>query len=462
MSSPPSPSSSTTPPKPINVPLPFEDEIKWSQICKVISPSNIIDNPIKLREAFNQLENGSAGDFFVLYFANHHSKVKEDKFFNTVLPVIQRLAVKLPELFSDPIPIFYAKKAQSITFTQLQVASLMSHSFFGTLIEPRLFCSSFSFPNANLTHLWLRSKSGLDDVDKPLSSVASIAECVLHYFERVSELSEEQMTQHKITITRRVLPQEQVPNWSECENPLPELKIFSDVKIEDSGCLLQADFANRYIGGGVLMGGNVQEEILFAIKSECLISMLFCERMGDNEAIIIKGAERFSQYSGYGWEFKYAGDFQDNTERDEEGLTVTEIFAIDAIPSRIRTDQFQHEIMKREIMKFYIGIMGEGDSLAPCASGRWGCGAFGGDLELKFIQQVIGCGAAKRPLVFMTFGDPKQQANCESLYQHLLKQNIHTGQLFNALLQFNPETDVHVFKFLKDFEFNRPTGMDAV
>ena len=41
-------------------------------------------------------------------------------------------------------------------------------------------------------------------------------------------------------------------------------------KIEDfRGVSLKADFANRFIGGGVLHGGCVQEEILFSIYPEC-------------------------------------------------------------------------------------------------------------------------------------------------------------------------------------------------
>ena len=73
----------------------------------------------------------------------------------------------------------------------------------------------------------------------------------------------------------------------------------------------QVDFANRYIGGGVLGAGRVQEEIRFCTCPELLVSMLFMERMEDNEAIIIKGFEQFSEYSGYASKLNYAGDFRD-------------------------------------------------------------------------------------------------------------------------------------------------------
>ena len=44
--------------------------------------------------------------------------------------------------------------------------------------------------------------------------------------------------------------------------------------ITDGLGMLEADFANMYIGGGVLMGGNVQEEIRFSIAPECIVSLV--------------------------------------------------------------------------------------------------------------------------------------------------------------------------------------------
>lgn len=45
----------------------------------------------------------------------------------------------------------------------------------------------------------------------------------------------------------------------------------------------------RYIGGGVLGHGSVQEEIRFLICPELLVSQLFSEHMLAKEAILISG-----------------------------------------------------------------------------------------------------------------------------------------------------------------------------
>ena len=48
-----------------------------------------------------------------------------------------------------------------------------------------------------------------------------------------------------------------VPDWSNCDKPLGVFISCSGL-IEENHEALQADFANKFIGGGVLTLGNVQ------------------------------------------------------------------------------------------------------------------------------------------------------------------------------------------------------------
>lgn len=48
-------------------------------------------------------------------------------------------------------------------------------------------------------------------------------------------------------------------------------------------------FSPRFIGGGVLNYGSVQEEIRFLICPELLLSQLFSQQMLSTEAIVITG-----------------------------------------------------------------------------------------------------------------------------------------------------------------------------
>ena len=54
--------------------------------------------------------------------------------------------------------------------------------------------------------------------------------------------------------------------------------------------IFQADFANKFIGGGVLGGGCVQEEIRFMINPEMILSRLFTEMLERNECLVMTGA----------------------------------------------------------------------------------------------------------------------------------------------------------------------------
>lgn len=55
--------------------------------------------------------------------------------------------------------------------------------------------------------------------------------------------------------------------------------------------LLQVDFANRMVGGGVTGLGLVQEEIRFLINPELIVSRLFTEALEHNECLIITGKQ---------------------------------------------------------------------------------------------------------------------------------------------------------------------------
>lgn len=92
------------------------------------------------------------------------------------------------------------------------------------------------------------------------------------------------------------------------------MEAFEEGTIESGGVgMAQVDFANRFIGGGVLRGGCLQEEILFITCPETLISCLVCERMQYNEAIMIQGARTYSNHEGYRDKFKWKPNDEPNS-----------------------------------------------------------------------------------------------------------------------------------------------------
>ncbi|KAH7834043.1 hypothetical protein Vadar_012168 [Vaccinium darrowii] len=107
---------------------------------------------------------------------------------------------------------------------------------------------------------------------------------------------------------RKVLPRKNSPPyvsypkadyWSKSFIPLCFFKVCNSGLIEDhSSEGREVDFAYKYLGGGALNRGCVQEEIHLMINPELIAGMLFLPSMADNEAIEIVGVERFSNYAG--------------------------------------------------------------------------------------------------------------------------------------------------------------------
>ena len=86
--------------------------------------------------------------------------------------------------------------------------------------------------------------------------------CVLTYFDRIRQAESEgerDFLAMNISIERRqIRTQESDVFWGRSEQPLGQFSCVGDGLIENAHGDLQVDFANEYIGGGVLAMGNVQ------------------------------------------------------------------------------------------------------------------------------------------------------------------------------------------------------------
>ena len=58
------------------------------------------------------------------------------------------------------------------------------------------------------------------------------------------------------------------------------------------------------------------------------------------------------------------------------------------------------------------------------ATGNWGCGAFGGDVYLKFVIQVLAAAQEGRDLVYFTFGDAELAQQFTKLVEVLATSNL--------------------------------------
>lgn len=196
---------------------------------------------------------------------------------------------------------------------------------------------------------------------------------------------------------------------------------------------------------------HVQEEIRFVINPECLVSILFCEKMDELESILITGAEQFSSYTGYGGMFKYTAPYMDTNPVDKCRRRCVSIVAIDAIPFLYTGDdsQFQKLGILRELNKAFCGFSTTTTSddistqtLTPVATGNWGCGAFGGNKHLKTLIQWMSASRAGREVKYYSFQETALSQEQAKITKKLLSQQVTVSQLYRALISDSEVKDI--------------------
>nr|KAJ3423301.1 hypothetical protein HK105_006102 [Polyrhizophydium stewartii] len=211
--------------------------------------------------------------------------MEEDaKYMDLVVPFVARLALELADLFPLGLARLPRGVNRSVTLTQRQIASLLAHGFFCTFDHRR---RPAFYPFINFDMLY----SGHPDRPSSTKYRAKL-KFIFHYFDCC-------------------IPDHLVPDWAQLGTlPLCDVT-FSQKNIEDLRDTTQVDFANKFIGGGVLGSGFVQEEILFMVMPELIAACAIAERLDPNEALFMIGAQRYSDYSGYSGSTRWAGPHND-------------------------------------------------------------------------------------------------------------------------------------------------------
>ena len=365
-------------------------------------------------------------------------------FWTSTLPFVATLALRSAELLgaadgdapSHPLRYLPPDARASVSLTREQVACVLALAFFDA-IAPFAGDAAWDMPPALTFRHWLDAASG-DECD------AQKAACLALYFAQTRRELEaadaaapgaaDASDAARVVVTRLALRDdgERAAAWAECDAPLSPLRVVDAGGIESAARARQADFANEYVGGGVLCGGCVQEEIRFAVSPECLVAILLCARMRDHEAILLQGVRQFAEYTGYGYAFACAGPAEDRARAGEE------VVALDALMGG-GARQYDDGAMLRELRKLRaaLGDGGEaeradGGAAAPFATGNWGCGVFGGDARLKALLQWMAASRARRDVLYYPFGDPNI-AGLRETAERLLARRTTVGQLARAL-----------------------------
>ncbi|XP_062926484.1 poly(ADP-ribose) glycohydrolase isoform X2 [Mobula hypostoma] len=401
---------------------------RWELIQTALSRK--FGNSLDVKDAILKYNAGYAKkwDFTVLNYLCTEvlDDVETQHLLQSILPEMAQLALRLPTVCTQPIPLLKQKMNHSITMSQEQIACLLANAFFCTF--PRRSNKAkpeySNFPDINFKKLF--EGSSLKKVEK--------LKTLFCYFRKVTEKKPTGL----VTFQRQCL--QNFPEWERSTKKLTRLHITCEGTIEDNGRgMLQVDFANKFVGGGVTRGGLVQEEIRFLINPELIVSRLFTEALDYNECLIITGTEQYSIYEGYADTYRWVRSCNDTTPRDAWQRHHTEIVAIDALPFRYYQEQFSPDNIKREINKAFCGFFRPGvdpRNLSAVATGNWGCGAFGGDARLKSLLQMMAAAEAGRDVVYFTFGDRELMTEIHDMHKFLIEKEQTVGQIYKLLERY--------------------------
>ncbi|CAF0916166.1 unnamed protein product [Rotaria sp. Silwood1] len=372
-----------------------------------------------------------------------YSADERARFMSTVLSNICSLALNVDKICSRPPPLLRIGSNRTVTMSQKQAASLLACAFF--CLFPRRFnqkvgseYENYQNPNFNTLFQGGRTGGSTWKIEK--------LKCIFHYFYRITE----KIPNGVISFRRYQLPDSCLPKWSESKEPLCKIHITKNKTIEDIVGLLQVDFANKYIGGGVMGDGCVQEEIRFVICPEMLISLLLCEVIQPNEGVFLIGCERFSSYQGYSRTFQFKENYIDQTPKDSWGRKLCHVVAMDAIAFHNRSTQYTIKNMKRELIKAYTCFRVPAavtDQKSGVATGNWGCGAFNGNKQLKAMIQLIAASQAGRPLVYLTFRDQN------------LVMSFHKDETLNIIEQWRKRLELKYKLIIHGHEDDEARGV---
>ena len=253
--------------------LPFEDVCNWKSIVDVLGkPLNKLSELDGILTHFAVGRTDQKCSFFkkaeegTLERGSGLDKFDFDSFLKHGVPFMVQVALELPDLFREESLVLLLRAedvpVQKVSLSRRQVASLLAHSFFGSITaDARVEGTGkekWAFRAAQLFFL--------EAVPSALS--------FLNYF-RI--LGKNGVPEGVLTYSRCAFKKKSPPwEWENNDTPLCAVKFVDKGPIEDSLCDVHADFANRFVGGGCLENDFNMEEILFVMKPEVTMWQRIC------------------------------------------------------------------------------------------------------------------------------------------------------------------------------------------
>ena len=389
-------------------------------------------------------------------------KDKEENFYKVLLPFIIEQSLLIEERAKNKygeqtLPIIPSGKASKESIPKLLFLSILSNIFF---CNHKDFINQLTEEQMNSTKIreWnIVNYYKLYNIDNHINSYVAIEriKCLLGYFDFAKKIFELKNNYFdKDIIVERIIfnPEEINQKLLECNDILEENDINIHCNDMDNTEIITqslVNFANRNFQSGKIMPSATQEEVLFCVRPELYAAMPICQRVLENEIIIISNAYKIMEYTGYLNSFKfkslkenifYDSDF---AQKDKEN-----ILCLDATFQ----EHYTFKSVLQDISKFYSACYycKKKYNNAGISTGSWGCGAFSCDKTHKFLQQLVSAKANHVKLSYSTFGNQNYYNSLKKIFNCVIKNKPKICDLYKLIIEFKGKKDEEFHKYLKE------------
>lgn len=329
---------------------------------------------------------------------------EESLFFTCIWRRIVNLALEMPTLFPEnSVPALSAQHHRQVRLSRRQVACLVIHQFLGSLpARPWQTESCLDFS------IWYSS-----NVRHP-GAVKAYLTAMFTYFERITTAGDDdEDNAYPIIFTLRSSADD---GHLRSENAFEEA-VFVPMKVShepvattspaflgspDEACVISA---NKSIGFGAT---GTQEEMQVGSAPECYPAVLLAPPLRDMEVLTVQGADAMVSLKGHGREAhldKTLAKDQSGLHWERRTMLFMDALELDLYDPQWGVPDLLYENVSREFTKAYTAFSSRGDyGYSRIVTGLWGCGAFGGNREIKSLIQWCAASMAGVPLHFFCAG----------------------------------------------------------
>lgn len=418
---------------------------------KATTTSTLIDHLETIAVTLRGASNTDYG--FLRTFLDEYLPSKDrNRFFEIVWPTAVALALKMPDLFPDGFIAVLSEDNPQLVLSRRQTACLVVHQFLCSLAEqPWETDSSVDF------HIWFGS-----EVACP-RTVEAYLQALFCYFERfVGDGGENSdsavlacaVEDWPITFTLRSLPEYEAQHLGDLYDK--KLMLLTVVQIPEASadpsvlgiprgaCVISA---NKNVGFG---STGTQEETHVGSSPEACPAVLIIPTLKDTQVLIVQGPEAMISMKGYG-----RGARLDKVLKPDYDCANTagsmwprrtmlfmDALELDMFDSTGPLPDLLPGHVDREIRKAYTAFSSkplEDESYTGIFTGLWGCGAFGGDWQVKTIIQWCAAAMGGVPLHFVCAEDKQYlfATNLQAFSQAGLERGWTIGDVMRVMLALN-------------------------